>query len=218
AGRAARGAGAGAVGPPAAPAAPRGRPPRAAGTGRRPEGAHPGAARRPRAGEPAMVAPRDAKALLATLPAACYANPAWRGLAYLVRDLAMFAGVTTLLLVVDRPVLLPVLWLAGGLTIGALFVVGHDAAHAPLVPRPAPALPEPPPPLLDGPARVAPGLARLRGVGARPQPRAPRAHRTRRDRLRLASLDTRRVPPARPTRPAAPSRRVVGMGRGPLLP
>src|SRR5262249_1141497 len=43
-----------------------------------------------------------------------------------------FAGVTTLLLVVDRPVLLPVLWLAGGLTIGALFVVGHDAAHGPL--------------------------------------------------------------------------------------
>src|SRR5262249_50164423 len=76
-----------------------------------------------------MVASRDTKALLATLPAACYANPAWRGLAYLVRDLAMFAGVTTLLLVVDRPVLLPVLWLAGGLTIGALFVAGHDAAH-----------------------------------------------------------------------------------------
>src|SRR5262249_33071909 len=122
----------GGVRPPAATAAPRRRPPRAAGTGRRPDGAHHGAARWPRARDRAMVASRDTKALLATLPAACYANPAWRGLAYPVRDRAMFAGVTTLLLVVDRPVLLPVLWLAGGLTIGALFVVGHDAAHGAL--------------------------------------------------------------------------------------
>src|SRR5262249_57912898 len=92
-----------------------------------------------------MVASRDTKALLATLPAACYANPAWRGLAYLVRDLAMFAAVTTLLLVVDRPLVLPVLWLTGGLTIGALFVVGHDAAHRALFPsRPLSYWPAPP--------------------------------------------------------------------------
>jgi omega-6 fatty acid desaturase (delta-12 desaturase) len=72
------------------------------------------------------------KALIGTLPPACYTNPAWRGLAYLTRDWAMFAGVTALLLAVDQPALLPVLWLAGGLAIGALFVLGHDAAHGAL--------------------------------------------------------------------------------------
>lgn len=79
-----------------------------------------------------VASSREVKALIGTLPAACYANPAWRGLAYLVRDVAMFSGVTALLLVVDRPILLPVLWLAGGLAIGALFVLGHDAAHGAL--------------------------------------------------------------------------------------
>jgi omega-6 fatty acid desaturase (delta-12 desaturase) len=80
-----------------------------------------------------MVVPsRRVKTLIGTLPAACYTNPTWRGLAYLTRDLAMFAVVTTLLLGVDRLALLPVLWLAGGLAIGALFVLGHDAAHGAL--------------------------------------------------------------------------------------
>ena len=79
-----------------------------------------------------VASSREVKTLIGTLPAACYANPAWRGLAYLVRDVAMFSGVTALLLVVDRPILLPALWLAGGLAIGALFVLGHDAAHGAL--------------------------------------------------------------------------------------
>ena len=79
-----------------------------------------------------VASSRDVKALIGTLPPACYTNPAWRGLAYLTRDWAMFAGVTALLLAVDQPALLPVLWLAGGLAIGALFVLGHDAAHGAL--------------------------------------------------------------------------------------
>src|SRR5262249_55031948 len=107
--------------------------PRAAGAGRRSHGAHRGDARRPRAGVVALVASsRSLKVLVGTLPPACYANPAWRGLTYLARDLAIFAGVTALLLATDHPVLLPVLWLAGGLAIGALFVLGHDAAHGAL--------------------------------------------------------------------------------------
>ena len=83
-----------------------------------------------------VTPPRDAKALLRSLPSACYDNPTWRGLAYLARDLAAFAGVTALLVVVDRAAVLPVLWLAGGLTIGALFVLGHDAAHGALFRNP----------------------------------------------------------------------------------
>jgi omega-6 fatty acid desaturase (delta-12 desaturase) len=80
-----------------------------------------------------MVGPsREAKALIAALPPSCYTNPTWRGLAYLVRDSAMFAAVTLLLLEVDAPAVLPILWLVGGLSIGALFVLGHDAAHGAL--------------------------------------------------------------------------------------
>jgi omega-6 fatty acid desaturase (delta-12 desaturase) len=79
-----------------------------------------------------VTPPRDVRMLIRTLPPACYANPTWRGLAYLIRDLAMFAGVSALLLAVDRVALLPVLWVAGGLAIGALFVLGHDAAHGAL--------------------------------------------------------------------------------------
>src|SRR5262249_59403748 len=80
------------------------------------------------------------------------------------------------------------------------------------------ALPQPPPRILDGAAGATDEPARVRGVGARSQPRTPRAHRTCGHRLRLASVDTAGVQPAGAARPAAPSRRVVGLGPGSLLP
>jgi omega-6 fatty acid desaturase (delta-12 desaturase) len=53
-------------------------------------------------------------------------------LAYLLRDLLIYAGVVGALVVIDSPWLLPPLWLLAGLAISALFVVGHDAAHGSL--------------------------------------------------------------------------------------
>jgi omega-6 fatty acid desaturase (delta-12 desaturase) len=76
-----------------------------------------------------MVKASSLKALVATLPAECHDNPTWIGLAYLGRDLLFLVAVTAALLATDNPFLLPLLWFAGGLAIGALFVIGHDAAH-----------------------------------------------------------------------------------------
>lgn len=69
---------------------------------------------------------------VAALPPECYDNPTWKGLAYFARDLAIYAVALGGLLATNDPLLLPPLWLLGGLAIGSLFVLGHDAAHGAL--------------------------------------------------------------------------------------
>ena len=66
------------------------------------------------------------------IPASCYENPAWRGLAYLARDVGLYAAGVALLLSTDRAGLLVVGWALTALATSALFVVGHDAAHGAL--------------------------------------------------------------------------------------
>ncbi|HXJ35132.1 MAG TPA: fatty acid desaturase [Candidatus Eisenbacteria bacterium] len=78
----------------------------------------------------------DLRTAVAAIPPECYARPAWKGLAYLGRDLGMYLAATVLLAVTDHPALVLPLWLLAGLGTSALFVVGHDAAHGALFASP----------------------------------------------------------------------------------
>ncbi len=77
---------------------------------------------------PDAPAPTLADAI-AVLPEDCYENPTWKGVLWLARDLALYAVLVALLIQVDHPLLLLVLWPVAALSIAALFVLGHDAAH-----------------------------------------------------------------------------------------
>ena len=66
------------------------------------------------------------------LPDRVYDNPTALGLAYFARDVGLYALVVTALVFVDNPLLLAPLWVLAGLTISALFIVGHDSAHGAL--------------------------------------------------------------------------------------
>lgn len=71
-------------------------------------------------------------AVIKILPPDCYENPTWKGLAYVARDLVIYAAVVAALLAFDHPLLLIPLWILAGLAISALFILGHDAAHGAL--------------------------------------------------------------------------------------
>ena len=66
------------------------------------------------------------------LPADCYDNPTWKGVAWLLRDLALYAAVVAALIAADSLFLVVPLWLLASLSIAALFILGHDAAHGAL--------------------------------------------------------------------------------------
>src|SRR5438132_4245993 len=74
------------------------------------------------------------KPVLDVIPAAAYRNPTWKGLAYLSRDLVMYAVVVWALIVVSQPLAVLGLEVAMALVVSALFIVGHDAAHGALFP------------------------------------------------------------------------------------
>jgi omega-6 fatty acid desaturase (delta-12 desaturase) len=65
-------------------------------------------------------------------PDECYRNPTWRGLAWLARDLAIYALVLAAIAATDHPLLLALLWPISALAISGLFILGHDAAHGAL--------------------------------------------------------------------------------------
>jgi omega-6 fatty acid desaturase (delta-12 desaturase) len=79
-----------------------------------------------------VVSAPGLKTVVAALPPDCYDSPTWKGLAYFARDLAIYAGTVAALVPTDNVLLLPFLWVLGGLAIGGLFVLGHDAAHGAL--------------------------------------------------------------------------------------
>jgi omega-6 fatty acid desaturase (delta-12 desaturase) len=80
---------------------------------------------------PEAGTPREGSLLpvIREIPPEAYENPTWRGLAYLGRDLAFYAVAVAGLLVFDHPLVVVALWVLAGLSIAALFIVGHDAAH-----------------------------------------------------------------------------------------
>jgi omega-6 fatty acid desaturase (delta-12 desaturase) len=70
--------------------------------------------------------------VLRVIPKSCYDNPTWKGLAYVVRDLLLHGAVLVGLTLTDSAWLLIPLWVLSALTVSALFVLGHDAAHGAL--------------------------------------------------------------------------------------
>ncbi len=66
------------------------------------------------------------------IPAQCYDNPTWKGLAWLTRDLLVYGVIVAALIASDSLVLLIPLWILAALAISALFILGHDAAHGSL--------------------------------------------------------------------------------------
>ncbi|HTO70285.1 MAG TPA: fatty acid desaturase [Myxococcota bacterium] len=70
--------------------------------------------------------------MIGVLPDSVYENPTALGLLYFARDLLLYAAAVALLVRSDQPLLLVPVWLFAGLSISALFIVGHDAAHGAL--------------------------------------------------------------------------------------
>jgi omega-6 fatty acid desaturase (delta-12 desaturase) len=66
------------------------------------------------------------------IPESCYEHPTWKGLAYLARDLAVYAAVLVALAATDSWWLLVPLWALSALVVSGLFIIGHDAAHGAL--------------------------------------------------------------------------------------
>lgn len=81
-----------------------------------------------------MTQKRELADAIEVLPPGCYANPIWKGLLWIARDLLIYAAVVTALILSDSLLLLIPLWLLAALSISALFVLGHDAAHGALFP------------------------------------------------------------------------------------
>jgi acyl-lipid omega-6 desaturase (Delta-12 desaturase) len=76
--------------------------------------------------------PRTLAGAVDQLPPEVYANPAWKGLAWMARDLLLYGLCVAGLLATDRWYLVLPLWIAAALSITALFILGHDAAHGSL--------------------------------------------------------------------------------------
>ena len=140
--------------------------------------------------------------VIRVIPKSAYENPTWKGLAFFARDLVFYGLVLWALTSTDNPLLLIPLWIVSALVVSGLFIIGHDAAHEALFKsrrlnsdrRPR------------GHAAV---VARVRGLGARPQPGAPRPHRPRGHGLRLAPRHPRAVRGDERSQAAAPPHRVV---------
>jgi acyl-lipid omega-6 desaturase (Delta-12 desaturase) len=72
------------------------------------------------------------KPVLDVIPPEAYDNPTWKGLAYLGRDLALYAVLVFALIEISNPFAVAGLEVLAALVVGALFVVGHDVAHGAL--------------------------------------------------------------------------------------
>lgn len=66
------------------------------------------------------------------IPAECYEPSSFRAIAALIQGVALYAVPLALLAVTDRWWAVLPLWLAAGLGIAGLFVLGHDASHGAL--------------------------------------------------------------------------------------
>ncbi len=83
-------------------------------------------------GVPAKDAPTGLKPVLDIIPAEAYEQSNYRAFGLIGRDFALYGLVIWGLLSTNNPLLLVPLWIASGVIVAALFVLGHDAAHGAL--------------------------------------------------------------------------------------
>ena len=76
--------------------------------------------------------PRSLPLARAAVPPGCYERSTARGLAYVLRDTALYAGSVTALVLNRDPLVDAILVVIAGLAVSALFVQSHDAAHGAL--------------------------------------------------------------------------------------
>lgn len=67
--------------------------------------------------------------VLRAIPKDVYDNPTWKGLVYFTRDVVVYGLCVTGLIMWSSPVIVIPLIILASLSISALFVTGHDAAH-----------------------------------------------------------------------------------------
>jgi len=73
--------------------------------------------------------PTGLKPVLDAIPDSCYERSTIRGLSLFARDVVLVGLVFWGLLSTNNPFFLVGLWIASGLLVSGLFVIGHDAAH-----------------------------------------------------------------------------------------
>jgi acyl-lipid omega-6 desaturase (Delta-12 desaturase) len=78
------------------------------------------------------VSPTTLRTVIDVLPDSVYDNPTSRGMAYFLRDAAMYLALLAALVFVSNVFAVAALELVMALVVSALFVVGHDAAHGAL--------------------------------------------------------------------------------------
>ena len=81
---------------------------------------------------PELGQPKTLKHTISIIPKCCYKNPAWKGIAYTVRDASLYFAIAALLMLTDNILLLIPLWVLCSLSVSALFILGHDASHGAL--------------------------------------------------------------------------------------
>ncbi len=72
------------------------------------------------------------KPVLDVIPPEAYDNPTWKGLAYLGRDLTLYALLVFALIEISNPFVALALQFPMALVVGGLFIIGHDVAHGAL--------------------------------------------------------------------------------------
>ena len=76
--------------------------------------------------------PKNLSPVLKIIPAHCYENPNWIGLAYTARDFVVYFAILFALLVTDVWWQVLLLWVLAGFSVSGLFIIGHDAGHGAL--------------------------------------------------------------------------------------
>ena len=74
-------------------------------------------------GQPALID------VVRGIPETCYSRSTSKGILYVVRDAVIYAALLYALITVQAWWALPFLWLATGISISGIFVIGHDASH-----------------------------------------------------------------------------------------
>jgi acyl-lipid omega-6 desaturase (Delta-12 desaturase) len=85
---------------------------------------------------PQSAEPPTFSAIRSAIPAACFERSTWKGLAALAVTLCVYLGTTAWLYSAATWTMLILAAIARGLSIGPLFIVGHDACHDALTPHP----------------------------------------------------------------------------------
>jgi omega-6 fatty acid desaturase (delta-12 desaturase) len=82
--------------------------------------------------QPSTAPEGSLKPVIDAIPASIYENPTWKGMTYFLRDSAIYASLTALLVFVTNPFLVLTIEVVMVLAVTGLFVVAHDCAHGAL--------------------------------------------------------------------------------------